>query len=328
VGGRYSLTSQPGGGTWSYDPAHRHWDNFQAPSLGHTGAKPSGRLSPAFAYSTRDTAAVMFGGSGKNDTWALDAETKSWVQLLPDGAKGSPPRRSEINNSMVYDSVNNVFVLFGGRCADAAGCNGVNYNGMLGDTWIYRISSNTWTRMMPATSPPPRNQHTLSFDTGNGVVVLYGGYAASAFNDVWVYDVARNTWTAVVSSPAPGPRYLHAMIYDPVIGEHVVFGGNASATTTAGTSVWSFDLSVNLAPLASFFARPTSQFVIAFDGSASRDPDGSIVAYAWKFGDGGIASGALVNHSYAKPGTYAVSLTVTDNKGATGSASSNVVIAP
>ncbi len=331
-GGRYNLSAQPGGGTWSYDPARKHWNNFQAPSLGHKGARPPARLSPAFAYSTRDHAAVLFGGSAHNDTWALDAETQSWVQLLPDGAGTSPPRRSEINNSMVYDSVNDVFVLFGGRCADAAGCNGASYGGPLGDTWIYRLSTNRWTRMMPASSPPPRNQHTLSFDSGLGVVVLYGGTAGGALNDVWVYEVAQNTWTPVSSSPEPGTRYLHAMIYDPAIGEHVVYGGNSSKTTTAGSSVWTFDLSVsavNLAPLASFMAHLASQTTtakFAFDASASRDADGSIVAYAWKFGDGATGTGASVTHLYTAAGTFNVTLTVTDNKGATDSTSTSVVV--
>ncbi len=331
-GGKYNLTSQPGGGTWSYDPARRHWNNFQALSLGYVGAKPAARLSPAFAYSTRDHAAVMFGSAARNDTWALDAETQSWVQLLPDGAAGSPPRRNEINNSMVYDSVNDVFVLFGGRCSNASGCNGVANGGKLADTWIYRVATNAWTRMLPATSPPARNQHTLSFDPVHGVVVLYGGYGVSALNDVWVYDVTDNTWTPVASSPAPGPRYLHAMVYDPVIAQHVVYGGNASSTTTAGTSVGSFALTVdagNVPPHASFVANPASgppSTVFAFDGSASSDSDGSIVAYAWSFGDGESGNGSSITHSYAAAGTYSVTLTVTDDKGAAGSATSNVTV--
>jgi len=332
VGGQYNLTSQPGAGTWSYDPARKSWNNFQAPSLGYVGAKPSGRLSPAFAYSAPAHAAVMFGGAARNDTWALDAETQTWVQMLPDGAAGSPPRRSEVNNSMVYDSVNDAFVLFGGRCGNDTGCSGVAYGRRLGDTWIYRLATNKWTRVSPAVSPANREQHTMSFDAANGVVVLYGGWADTAMNDVWVYDVAANIWTQAVSSPAPGTRYLHGMVYDPGIRQHVVFGGNASNTTTAGTAVWTFALqsdSPNLPPHASFVANPASgppSTLFAFDGSTSTDADGTIVGYAWTFGDGTVGSGASVSHSYAAPGTYAVKLTVSDNGGATDSASANVVV--
>jgi PKD repeat protein len=52
---------------------------------------------------------------------------------------------------------------------------------------------------------------------------------------------------------------------------------------------------------------------LSFDGSGSSDPDGNALAYAWDFGDGGSATGAMPNHSYAAGGAYTVSLTVTDN---------------
>jgi large repetitive protein len=56
-----------------------------------------------------------------------------------------------------------------------------------------------------------------------------------------------------------------------------------------------------------------------FDGSGSTDPDGRITAWAWDFGDGTSATGARPAHSFTDPGRHTVTLTVTDDRGATGS---------
>lgn len=55
---------------------------------------------------------------------------------------------------------------------------------------------------------------------------------------------------------------------------------------------------------------------VQFDGTGSFDPDGSIVAYLWDFGDGGISVEPTPTHTYATEGTYTVNLTVGDNGGA------------
>jgi PKD repeat protein len=66
---------------------------------------------------------------------------------------------------------------------------------------------------------------------------------------------------------------------------------------------------------------------ITFDGSGSTDPDGSIASYAWAFGDGSTGTGVNPTHAYATAGTFTVSLMVTDNDGATNTASTTATIA-
>lgn len=58
---------------------------------------------------------------------------------------------------------------------------------------------------------------------------------------------------------------------------------------------------------------------ITFDASASYDPDGTIVSYKWDFGDGTTADGVVVTHKFGTPGNYIVTLTVTDDDGASAS---------
>ena len=54
---------------------------------------------------------------------------------------------------------------------------------------------------------------------------------------------------------------------------------------------------------------------VIFDASNSEDPDGSILAYRWDFGDGTGGERVETPHVYHKPGTYTVRLDVTDNSG-------------
>ena len=84
----------------------------------------------------------------------------------------------------------------------------------------------------------------------------------------------------------------------------------------------------NQAPLAVFTLSTTSGFApvnVSFNASSSRDPDGSLTSYVWDFGDGSAAgNGVTVSHQFTDPGSYSVSLTVTDNQGLASSAFASV----
>jgi PKD repeat protein len=84
-------------------------------------------------------------------------------------------------------------------------------------------------------------------------------------------------------------------------------------------------------PIAAFSWLPGSPLTgqkVTFDGSGSSDPDGTVSAYAWIFGDGSLgASGVTTSHSYTKAGTYTVQLTITDDSGSIGAVAQSLTVA-
>lgn len=67
---------------------------------------------------------------------------------------------------------------------------------------------------------------------------------------------------------------------------------------------------------------------VTLDGRVSRDPDGTLVTYAWDFGDGASGTGVTPTHVYAHAGSYSVTLTVTDDRGASDRSTSLVTVTP
>ncbi|MEW6429107.1 MAG: PKD domain-containing protein [Thermodesulfobacteriota bacterium] len=90
---------------------------------------------------------------------------------------------------------------------------------------------------------------------------------------------------------------------------------SAGAANTPPIAILETDVNSGPGPLA-----------VSFDAGASSDIDGSIVAYAWNFGDGATATGSFVQHTYDIEGTYTVRLTITDDLGATAETTTLIVV--
>jgi PKD repeat protein len=58
----------------------------------------------------------------------------------------------------------------------------------------------------------------------------------------------------------------------------------------------------------------------------STDSDGSVASWSWTFGDGGSSTARNPSHTYAAAGDYNVTLTVTDDDGATQQHSATVSV--
>jgi PKD repeat protein len=116
---------------------------------------------------------------------------------------------------------------------------------------------------------------------------------------------------------------------DPVVQDAIARGmagaalGCADCHVSAGGGVVA-----GAPPIARVAASGAAEIgqALALDGSASSDADGSVASHAWTFGDGATATGPSVTHAYASAGTYAVTLTVTDDAGLTGTATVTVTV--
>lgn len=162
-----------------------------------------------------------------------------------------------------------------------------------------------------------------------------------------VCDKATKTWvdttppTIVIISPQDGGKYtLNAVVtanysVEDAVGvawitASVPIGGpiptsqmgNQVFTVTAtdhggNTATKSVTYQVLAPPVAQ--AGPDQTVLVglpvALNGSGSHDPDGSIVAHAWNFGDGTSGTGVKPSHAYSSAGLKTVTLTVTDNDG-------------
>lgn len=114
----------------------------------------------------------------------------------------------------------------------------------------------------------------------------------------------------------------------------LLFAGSATRTIASpiGVVLTRFGVTIddgsggttNIPPTADFSYSATDLSVSFTDQSS--DSDGSIVSWSWDFGDESTSTDRNPSHAYTADGTYTVTLTVTDNGGATGNVSKNVTV--
>jgi PKD repeat protein len=135
--------------------------------------------------------------------------------------------------------------------------------------------------------------------------------------------IASRAWTFGDggTSTATNPSHPYAAGGTYSVSLTVTDNGGATNTKTASVTVTS---PTNVPPVANF-SFTTSGLTANFTDSSS-DSDGSIASRSWNFGDGATSTATSPSHTYATGGTYSVSLTVTDNGGATNTKTSSVTV--
>ncbi|PHS18302.1 MAG: sodium:calcium exchanger [Kangiella sp.] len=166
---------------------------------------------------------------------------------------------------------------------------------------------------------------TASFtDDCNDLACSFNGSAStdsdgSITSYAWDFGDTKSS-----TETSPSNTYAADGTYD--VALTVTDNDGATNTSISSVTVSMSSGGVNSAPTASFTNNCT-ELVCSFNGSASSDSDGNIASYAWDFGDGSSSTETSPANTYAADGTYSVSLTVTDNEGATNVLSANVTVA-
>jgi DNA-binding beta-propeller fold protein YncE len=178
---------------------------------------------------------------------------------------------------------------------------------------------------------------------GRSVYVAEQGNAGSGpRGDIYAFDASSSGALSPKATPSysvffqhaqgvavtPDDQSLYAVTREGQVFEFTIGPGGAltrkqtgatPGTIAAGSGPINVVARPDAGPVAAFTVA-TSPPVRAgsqahFFAGSSTDADGSIAAYDWSFGDGTTGAGLQGVHTYSAPGTYTVTLRVTDDSG-------------
>ena len=154
-----------------------------------------------------------------------------------------------------------------------------------------------------STTDPAAGVHRASIiGTGTGTYEV-------ALNDVDA-DGTQHVLADLAGTIAAGQEVKHEVTYTEE--------GDATAV-----AVENFTPQPVVAPVSAVAGEP-----VDLDAQRSFDADGTVAAIDWSFGDGTTATGTSTTHTWARPGTYPMQVTATDDRGATRTETVNVEVAP
>jgi PKD repeat protein len=130
------------------------------------------------------------------------------------------------------------------------------------------------------------------------------------------------------SAPISGSSATHTYS---AAGTYTITGivtDNLGATASKSTAIV-ISSSINRPPVAVISATPSAAYApatISVSAAGSSDPDGTIASSIISFGDGTSASGLTASHTFSVAGVYTLTAKVTDNSGASSTASTSVTV--
>jgi subtilisin family serine protease len=161
---------------------------------------------------------------------------------------------------------------------------------------------------------------TASFTHNCGTASLSCTFDGTASSDP-DGSIASYAWNFGDGTSGTGATVTHTFAAAGTYTVTLTVTDNQGATGSTSRSVAVGAPPANQPPVAAYTFTCNSLFGIirwcTFNSSGSTDPDGTITARSWNFGDGTTGTGTSVTHFYSGAGARSVTLTVTDNGGAT-----------
>lgn len=191
-------------------------------------------------------------------------------------------------------------------------------------------SSVTITATQPAPSHTPPTV-VISSSTAVGVAphtVQFDGSGSSSPQP----PIVSYSWAFGDGAVAQGSKVTHTFSAAGTYNTTLTVTDSVGMTNKSSIPVIvSAPVPANQNPVSAFTATPLSgdaPLTVTFNGSGSKDPDGTIQNYIWSFGDGATANGVSATHTYTQAGSFTASLQVVDDKGATASSSQSISVLP
>ena len=181
-------------------------------------------------------------------------------------------------------------------------------------TWNQASIGNPWVTP-GASSASDRDNQTIctvsAASTGKLIVNLTASGMALVQN--WIANPSSN---------------YGIIIADPSTGDGADFHSSESSTALArpilNVTYSVPEIPVNENPVAGFTQTCTELACVFTD--TSSDSDGTVTGWLWDFGDGNTSNAQSPNHSYVAAGTFTVTLTATDDDGATDQFADSVTV--
>lgn len=192
---------------------------------------PDPRFGHKIEFNPTQEQLLLFGGETKidgeylqfNDTWIFSCNNNSWnIVSSPDYPSGRH------NYGLSFNPDENRCLLFGGFD---------NYD-ILNDSWLFNWYTYEWEIINSTSSPSPRSDAAMCYDSVNEKTILFGGYdfdGEFSLNDTWIFHWNNNSWSEVHPLSTPDSRYGHQIVFDSENQNVVLFGGRAGQVTN---DVW------------------------------------------------------------------------------------------